>query len=56
MALLWPLLCSAMIEGLQFISLWPGTADKADIAWAGLGCLLIWMIQKWKSDDKEAAL
>ena len=53
-ALLWPLLCTGAIEVLQAIHIWPGTADGADLAGAGFGCMLVWFINMLKPDEKEA--
>ena len=55
----WPAICMLLLELLQALSLWPGTADAADIVWAFTGCFAIFFLSfnknRWKNSSEKQA-
>lgn len=50
-AVAWAWFWAVALEGLQLLQLWPGTADWADVVWAGMGCAVIWICTYFISDE-----
>lgn len=55
----WPAFCQLLLELAQAVSLWPGTADLADVVWGFAGSAVIFLLylikKRWSETSNSGA-